>query len=138
VSIVLNVGTAHIGEFGTREATAAAKSELLHGARVAIVNADDALVSAMPVAPETRVVRFGTSPEADVRASDVTTDAGGHASFTIDGRRVALRLVGAHQVHNALAALAAARVVGVADDAARALLAGAEPSPRWRLGGDER
>jgi UDP-N-acetylmuramoyl-tripeptide--D-alanyl-D-alanine ligase len=138
VSIVLNVGTAHIGEFGTREATAAAKSELLHGARVAVVNADDPLVAAMPVAPETRVVRFGTAPEADVRATDITTDAHGRASFTVAGHRLGLRLVGAHQVHNALAALAAARVVGVSDEAARSLLAEAEPSSRWRMEVHER
>ncbi len=58
VAAVLNVGTAHIGEFGSREAIARAKGEIveaLDADGTAVLNADDELVAAM--APRTSASR---------------------------------------------------------------------------------
>ncbi|MDF2805228.1 MAG: UDP-N-acetylmuramoyl-tripeptide--D-alanyl-D-alanine ligase [Cellulosimicrobium sp.] len=139
VSVVLVVGSAHLGEFGGIEAVARAKSELVTGLApggVAVLNADDLRVAAMADLAPGEVVTFGTIPAADVRAEDLAIDRTGRASFTLrvrpgasgDGRsreeahaRVTLGLVGEHHVTNALAAATAALRLGVAptDVAAR-------------------
>src|SRR5262249_4451237 len=65
IGVVLNVGTAHLGEFGSREVVARAKGELVEALPadgVAVLNADDPLVSAMAGRTDARVVRFGTGP----------------------------------------------------------------------------
>ncbi|KZM79134.1 UDP-N-acetylmuramoyl-tripeptide--D-alanyl-D-alanine ligase [Cellulosimicrobium sp. I38E] len=139
VSVVLVVGSAHLGEFGGIEAVARAKSELVAGLApggVAVLNADDLRVAAMAELAPGEVVTFGTIPAADVRAEDLGIDRTGRASFTLrvrpgaagDARpaeethaRATLGLVGEHHVTNALAAATAALRLGVAlpDVAAR-------------------
>jgi UDP-N-acetylmuramoyl-tripeptide--D-alanyl-D-alanine ligase len=124
VGVVLNVGAAHIGEFGSVEQTALAKGELVEALPAdgaAILNADDPLVAGMaPRAGAARVVLFGESAAARVRATDVTLDERGRASYRLDGHPVRLRVVGRHQVSNTLAAAAVAVHLGmpVADVAA--------------------
>ncbi|CAM5528645.1 UDP-N-acetylmuramoyl-tripeptide--D-alanyl-D-alanine ligase OS=Streptomyces alboniger OX=132473 GN=murF PE=3 SV=1 [Streptomyces alboniger] len=71
IGLVLNVGSAHIGEFGGREQIAQAKGELveyLPEDGTAVLNADDPLVLAMASAMKAKVILFGESGEADVRA----------------------------------------------------------------------
>lgn len=124
VAIVLVVGAAHVGEFGGLEATARAKSEIVTGlvpGGVAVLNADDARVAAMASLAPGDVVTFGLSGAAQVRAVDVRLGEGGRPQLTLVDARgdeprsvpVRLRLVGEHHVHNALAAAAAALVVGL-------------------------
>ncbi len=140
VGVVLNVGTAHLGEFGRVEVTAAAKAELVARTPVAVLNADDALVREM-ASPGRRVL-FGEGPGADVLATDVRLDAGGRASFTLSagGRDapVSLRLVGAHLVSDALAAAAVALHLGQPLPRVALLLSAAEPASRWRMEVTER
>ncbi|MDP9496559.1 MAG: UDP-N-acetylmuramoyl-tripeptide--D-alanyl-D-alanine ligase [Actinomycetota bacterium] len=145
VAVELNVGTAHLGEFGSQEAIAQAKGELVEAVQphrespgVVVLNDDDPLVRAMAQrAPEgARVVRYGTGPDADVRAEDVQLDDAGRPSFvlvTTGGRAdVRLGLVGEHAVSNALAAAAAAlHVVELHTVAGR--LETARPVSRWRM-----
>ncbi len=144
VAIVLVVGRAHVGEFGGIEATARAKSELVTGLApggVAVLNADDARVSAMARLAPGEVVTFGFAPTAQVRAADVRLVDGGHPHLTlVDARAAAarsvpvrLRLVGEHQVHNALAAAAATLVVGLDLDAVADGLAGADALSPHRM-----
>ena len=60
IAVVLNVGTAHLGEFGSREAIAATKAELpqaVPASGAVILNVDDATVAAMAEATAARVVR---------------------------------------------------------------------------------
>lgn len=140
VAVVLNVGAAHVGEFGSRERTAQAKGELveaLPAEGVAVLNADDPLVAAMATRTSARVVTYGATPDAQVRAQDVRLDSG-RAHFELcdpEGGTapVALRLVGAHQVGNALAAASVGLVVGLPVDVVADALSTAEPASRWRM-----
>ncbi|WP_229075779.1 UDP-N-acetylmuramoyl-tripeptide--D-alanyl-D-alanine ligase [Actinoplanes sp. DH11] len=119
IGVVLNVGAAHIGEFGSVEGTALAKGELVEALPadgVAVLNADDPLVAAMASRTSARVVRTGEH-DADVRATDVRLDASGRASFVLHagGRSgpVRLAVAGRHQVANTLAAAAVALHAGM-------------------------
>ncbi|GAA2479988.1 UDP-N-acetylmuramoyl-tripeptide--D-alanyl-D-alanine ligase [Terrabacter carboxydivorans] len=140
VAIVLNVGTAHIGEFGSRENIARAKSELpqsVPAEGLSILNADDAFVAAMAAGLASRVQLVGLDPEADVRAVDVTLDERGRAAYTIVSpqgtARVSLQQSGAHHVGNSLAVAAAALELGLSLDQVVAGLCAAEPASRWRM-----
>ncbi len=145
VSVVLNVGKAHVGEFGSQDAIAAAKGELVEalGADgVAVLNADDPRVAAMAGRTQARVLRFGTGASADVRLTDVRLDSGGRPGFLLRNEEeeveVQLRLVGAHQALNAAAAAAAALACGLRlPDVGRAL-AGVAALSRWRMEVSER
>jgi UDP-N-acetylmuramoyl-tripeptide--D-alanyl-D-alanine ligase len=154
--VVLNVGHAHAGEFGGLDQVALAKGELVEalpgagGAAggVAILNADDPRVLAMAARTQARVVTFSALgsdaprrapdvPAPDVRAADVRLDELGRPSFTLltpDGSApVTLRLHGAHNVPNALAAAALAREFGLSlADIADGLSAAVARS-RWRM-----
>src|SRR6185503_15393626 len=111
IGVVLNVGSAHLGEFGSREAIATAKGELveaLPSEGTAVLNADDPLVAAMASRTAARIVTFGEAATADVRASDVVLDELGRPAFTLhigaESANIRMRLVGGHHVSNALAA----------------------------------
>ncbi|MBE7188182.1 UDP-N-acetylmuramoyl-tripeptide--D-alanyl-D-alanine ligase [Jatrophihabitans endophyticus] len=145
IGVVLNVGSAHLGEFGSREAIAQAKGELVEALPadgLAVLNADDPLVLAMRSRTAARVVTVGRSPGADVRAEDVRLDALGHASFTLvaaQGRaEVTLRHAGAHHVANALAVAAVGLDRGMTPDAVALALGQAAPISRWRMETTER
>ncbi len=144
IAVVLNVGSAHLGEFGSREVVAAAKSELVQAlspSGVAVLNADDPAVVAMAALAPGRVVIVGRSPSADVRAEDVRLDDQARARFDLvsdlpgaTGRAaVQLRLHGEHHVANALAVAAVALLQGLSVDATAASLASATPTSRWRM-----
>ena len=145
IGVVLNVGSAHLGEFGSREAIAQAKGELVEALPadgLAVLNADDRLVSAMRARTPARVVTVGLSPDADVRAEDVELDDLGRASFAliVKGSRtpITLRHSGAHHVGNALAAAAVALECGMTPEAIAVTLGQAVPISRWRMETTER
>jgi UDP-N-acetylmuramoyl-tripeptide--D-alanyl-D-alanine ligase len=140
VSLVLNVGKAHLGEFGTQADIAAAKGELVEALAddgVAVLNADDPLVAAMATRTRARTLTFGAGEDADVRLSDVRLDHEGRPQLTLthDGARIPLflRLVGEHQARNAAAAAAAAAAVGIPLEDAGRVLSGIESLSRWRM-----
>ncbi|CAO5167789.1 UDP-N-acetylmuramoyl-tripeptide--D-alanyl-D-alanine ligase [Frankia sp. AiPs1] len=146
VAAILNVGSAHVGEYADgRAGIARAKGELAESATDAVIlNADDPLVTGMVarVRPGVEVITFGLADRpdprtADVRAADVRVDEAGRASFTLvaAGERhpVTLGLVGAHQVPNALAAAAVALRLGLPPARAAATLTAARARSRWRM-----
>ncbi len=143
IGVVLNIGSAHLGMFGSQEAIALAKGELVEAlppaadGGVAILNADDPLVAAMSARTTARVVTVGESAGAQVRAIDVQLDDLGRARFSLQAEgavaRVALRLIGAHQVGNALAAAAIALECGMPLEVTAAALSDATPRSRWRM-----
>ncbi len=139
IGVVLNVGSAHLGEFGSREAIELAKGELveaLPSSGLAVLNADDPPVAAMRSRTVARVTTFGRSPGADVRADHVETVAG-RSSFvlatSVGSARVALGLLGEHQVSNALAAAAVGLELGLGLDSVARVLTSARPRSRWRM-----
>jgi UDP-N-acetylmuramoyl-tripeptide--D-alanyl-D-alanine ligase len=140
VAVVLNVGVAHLGVFGSRERIALAKGEIVEALTrdgLAVLNGDDDQVAAMASRTDARVVRCGVGSAADYRAVDVTVDDAGRASFTLqtpygDGE-VGLRLVGEHMVGNALACAAVACELGMPVADAAAALSDAEAASRGRM-----
>jgi len=149
--VVLNVGHAHAGEFGGLDQVARAKGELpeaLPADGVAILNADDPRVLAMAARTVARVVTFSASPltrmplqshvpQPSVRAADIRLDELGRPSFTLltpeGSAPVTLRLHGAHNVPNALAAAALARELGLGLDGIADGLGAAVARSRWRM-----
>lgn len=120
IGVVINVGVAHLGEFGSVDAIAAAKAELpqsLPAGGVAVLNADDHRVVAMADSTPARVVLAGEDPSASVRAVDVTVDTMGRARFTLvtaaGSQPVRLAVAGRHQVGNSLLAAAVAIEAGL-------------------------
>ncbi|GLZ53361.1 UDP-N-acetylmuramoyl-tripeptide--D-alanyl-D-alanine ligase [Actinomycetospora sp. NBRC 106378] len=146
IGAVLNVGSAHLGEFGSREAIAQAKGELVEALPadgVAVLGADDPVVAAMRRRTAARVVHAGRAPEADVRAVDETIDDEGRARFRlvtpVGEADVALGLRGAHQVDNALVAAAIAlEATGLDVGTIASALGAAVPRSRWRMEVGER
>jgi len=139
ISVVLKVGLAHAGEFGGIEATQRAKSEIvreLPASAVAVLNADDSRVAEMAGMTRARVVWFGLSPDAQVRARDVRATASGtRFTLDVDGavHEVALRILGEHHVSNALAALAVARELGIPMERAIPAIEAVPRAERWRM-----
>jgi UDP-N-acetylmuramoyl-tripeptide--D-alanyl-D-alanine ligase len=140
IGAVLNVGSAHLGEFGSQEQIAKTKGELVEALPadgVAILNADDPLVAAMADRTRARVVYVGEAETAQVRAVDVRTDEQVRPRFTLVTAHgtadVALAVHGVHQVGNALTAAAVALELGMPlADVARGL-AEAAPVSRRRM-----
>jgi UDP-N-acetylmuramoyl-tripeptide--D-alanyl-D-alanine ligase len=140
--VVLNVGHAHAGEFGGLERIAVAKGELVEALPadgVAVLNADDPRVLAMASRTRARVVTFSVvaGSAGDFRAVDVRLDEMGRASFTLvtpsGSAPVALRVYGAHQVPNSLAAAALAAELGLGLDEIADGLSTAVARSRWRM-----
>ncbi|WP_028658950.1 UDP-N-acetylmuramoyl-tripeptide--D-alanyl-D-alanine ligase [Nocardioides insulae] len=157
IGIVLNVGLAHVGEFGSQEAIAEAKGELvecLPSNGTAVLNADDERVDAMATRTGARILRFGQGhgqdhgqgqqdqrpgqgTAADVRVEGLSLDRLGRPSFDLvtSAARVpvTMRLVGAHQAGNAAAAAAAALAAGLTPAQIGAALASVTSLSPWRM-----
>jgi UDP-N-acetylmuramoyl-tripeptide--D-alanyl-D-alanine ligase len=149
--VVLNVGRAHAGEFGGLDQVARAKGELVEALPpdgVAILNADDPRVLAMSARTSARIVTFGCThathtphqsraPQPSFLAADIRLDDLGRPSFTLltpDGSApVSLRLHGAHNVPNALAAAALASELGLSLGEISGGLGAAVARSRWRM-----
>jgi UDP-N-acetylmuramoyl-tripeptide--D-alanyl-D-alanine ligase len=145
IGVVLNVGTAHLGEFGSRTAVAQAKGELVEALPddgLAVLNADDDAVMAMASRTSARVVTFGLGTRADVRAVDVVLDDLARPTFrmltALGEVEVSLSLHGVHHVSNALAATAVALELGFDLEAVAAGLAEVKAVSRWRMQVSER
>ncbi len=140
VGVVLNVGVAHLGEFGSREQIARAKAELVESLPddgVAVLNADDPLVLAMGDRTRARRLTFGRSDLADVRVQRLTTGPTGAPAFDLvhAGRTagVTLRSLGVHAASNAAAAATVALGLGLELDQVAAALCDAVVTSQWRM-----
>jgi UDP-N-acetylmuramoyl-tripeptide--D-alanyl-D-alanine ligase len=120
IAVVLNAQEAHLEGFGSLDGVARTKGEIyqaLPSEGVGIVNADSNYLPLwMDFLQRRRVISFGRSISADVRASDVCNNGALGCSFTLhcgdDTSAVNLSLPGEHNIDNALAACAAALAVG--------------------------
>jgi UDP-N-acetylmuramoyl-tripeptide--D-alanyl-D-alanine ligase len=140
IGVVLNVGSAHLGEFGSPDAIARAKGELveaLPAEGTAVLTAEDPRVRGMAPRTRARVLLVGRTAAAGVRAVDVALDGAARARFTLvaggEHHPVALQVVGEHQVANALSAAGAALAAGMSPGAVAAALSAAGPRSRWRM-----
>lgn len=140
VGVELQVGLAHIGEFGSRDAIRVAKQELveeLPATGTAVLNADDSRVRTMAEHTPARVVWFGRSEDSDVRILDVSRQEARLRVVlrTPDTEQLSVEvgLVGEHNAWNIAAAVAAARAVGVSDAQIAAGLATVHHGERWRM-----
>ena len=140
IGVVLNVGTAHLGEFGSREAIARTKSELPQAvprSGVAVLNVDDPAVAAMAEVTAARVVRVSRNSQTDVWAGPVTLDELARPQFALhsadDVVDVTLAVHGDHQVSNALCAAAVALECGATLEQVAAALADAGPVSGHRM-----
>ncbi|MEX1100803.1 MAG: UDP-N-acetylmuramoyl-tripeptide--D-alanyl-D-alanine ligase [Actinomycetota bacterium] len=137
--IVTNVGQAHLATFGSVDSIARAKREVVEALAddgLAVLNRDDPRVIAFSRGLRSRIVTFGRSRAADVRATCVRLGADARARFTLVTRQgavpVVLPLPGAHMVPNALAASAAALGLGLTPVQCAEGLRAAKTS-RWRM-----
>lgn len=145
VGVVINVGHAHLGEFGSVAGIAQAKGELVESLAAdgwAVLNGEDPNVAVMASRTKARVASFavdGPPGSGDLRvwAERIEADPLQRHSFllcTDAGRApVGLRVAGAHQVGNALAAAAAGLALGLRLPGIAAALSAAEPASRWRM-----
>ncbi len=145
VALVLNVGKAHVGEYGSQEAIAEAKGEIVEAlpeGGVAVLNADDPLVAAMATRTRAAVRTYGESRHADVRFGGVELDDLGRPGFDLAARdstvRVQLQVVGEHHAGNAAAAAAVALALDLPLDAVADSLGRATALSRGRMEVHER
>lgn len=139
IGIVLKVGLAHAGEFGGIDAVQRAKAEMvtdLPPTAVALLHGDDPRVAEMAAMTAARVVTFGIGDGNDIRADDVHARRNGTTfQYVADGRStpVSLKILGEHHVVNALAALAAAGILGIPPERAVPAIEAVPRAERWRM-----
>ena len=139
IGVVLRVAAAHLGEFGSLENIAQAKSEMISSLAsdgIAILGDYDSFTPQMKDLQPAKVLSFGENAHNDVRAADIEL-RDGRAHFdlvTPDGRSpVALRLLGMHQIANALAAATIAHAVGMDSEEISGALSLAQSNAAWRM-----
>lgn len=121
IGVITNVGAAHLETLAGLDGVARAKGELVAGLQggVAVVNLDDPRVAVLPIANGVKKLTYGLAEEADIRAEAIVEEDNrlGFTLVTRSARRpVILSIPGRHNVHNALAAAAAATELSVTID----------------------
>ena len=136
-SIILNIGTAHAGIFETEDKILNTKSEIircLNKNDVAVLNKEDKTFSQQKT--NARVVSFGLVG-ADVCAKNISLNANAQAQFDLEYKgkvsKVELKLVGAHQVSNSLAAAAVFLDKGIEIDQVTKVLSNSIAKSKWRM-----
>lgn len=149
LGIVLCVGSAHAGEFGSIDNIATAKGELvaaLAPGGCAVLNYDDARVRAMAARSSAPVTFFSSADAAEgaavqggVQARAVRTNGDGQPEFQLSFPGIAgsfevrSKLLGLHHVTNLLAAASAAHALGVAPGTIAASLSSQVAASRHRM-----
>ena len=139
IGIVLAVGTAHFAEFGSQRAIAETKAELIQsltGKGIAILGTYDEFTPAMAGLHKGAVLTFGEKSDVDVRAADIEIREGRpHFDLVTKAGRdaVGMRLVGAHQIANALAVAAVGTALALPIELIASSLSTAELSSKWRM-----
>jgi UDP-N-acetylmuramoyl-tripeptide--D-alanyl-D-alanine ligase len=137
IGVVLTVGTAHLGEFGSVEAIAETKSELIQKLMpegIAILGSYDKYTPAMASLHTGRVINFGAGCE--IRATDIEIREGRpHFDLVTPAGRdaVGMRIVGEHQIANALAVAAVGTALNLPIELIASSLSTAENSSKWRM-----
>jgi UDP-N-acetylmuramoyl-tripeptide--D-alanyl-D-alanine ligase len=134
ISLITNVGRAHLEFLGSLEGVARAKGELWEELRVEDwigVNADDERVVRLAASAPCRKKSFGIEKTAEIRAEGIGLDEGRGVRFDLcaSGRkvRVSLTVFGRHNVYNALAAASLAEILGLGPEEIAAGLEAFQP-----------
>lgn len=140
ISVVTNVGQAHIGEVGSIENIAIAKSEIvvdLTASDFAVLNNDDLRVRNMANVTKAKVITYGFTVQADFNAQNIVTKPDGACEFTLvhgnESAFVSLQIPGEHNVYNALAAAAVAKTLGMSIPQVATALNGVTIKSKWRM-----
>lgn len=139
IGVVLTVGTAHIGEFGSQEVIAKTKSELIQSLDkdgIAILGNYDEFTPKMASLHQGQVILFGEKADTQVRAADVEMREGRpHFDLVTPAGRdaVGMRAVGAHQVSNALAVAAVGTALSLPLELIASSLSTGEIASKWRM-----
>jgi UDP-N-acetylmuramoyl-tripeptide--D-alanyl-D-alanine ligase len=139
IAVVLRVGMAHVGEFGSIEAIAKTKSELVSSLSengIAILGQYDSYTKAMKSLHTGRTITFGTDHSDEVRATEIEMREGcPHFDLVTPAGRAAvgLRIVGEHQISNALACAAVGTALGLSIDSIATALSTALIESKWRM-----
>lgn len=117
LGIITNIGPAHLESMESLEKIAQAKFELLDNMplpNTAVLNADDEFLAQRIKEAKEETISFAINNKADFKASEITTTDEGYIGFKLNGRlNVNLKLLGEHNVYNALAAFAVGAHMGV-------------------------
>jgi UDP-N-acetylmuramoyl-tripeptide--D-alanyl-D-alanine ligase len=116
VGVFTNIAPAHLQSMGTIDAIAIAKHELIEGLPddgVAIINADDKILSSWIKNIKQQVITYGINEQADYRASQIMMNNDGASTFIVKGSEFTLNFPGSHNVYNAAAAIATASIFDI-------------------------
>ncbi len=118
-ALITNIGSGHIGFFGSQEAIYREKTslwkELAPGSTI-FVNIDDHFLRRYRRS-DVKTITVGAGEPAQVRGKVVATDPQGRITMRLsDGLEIHLSIPGRHQLHNALFAIAVGRELGIADE----------------------
>jgi len=121
VTLINNIGPAHIAEFGSIDNVARAKGEIHQGLMpngTAVINDDDEYAHFWDgLLIGKKILRFSIEKPSDLHAKEITLDADGRASFILvlptGEAKVQLQIPGIHAVRNALAAAACCYAIGI-------------------------
>jgi UDP-N-acetylmuramoyl-tripeptide--D-alanyl-D-alanine ligase len=122
VALVNNTGTAHIGELGSREAIARAKGEIFEGLvedGVAVINTNDNFAGYWKSLNKNRkIISFGFNEDSDVSASFQIQNVNSQIMLKTPSGCIQfnLKMLGEHNVRNALAASAVAVALGISNE----------------------
>ena len=130
IAIITNIGYAHVGLFGSLDATTRAKLEIADGLAFdgfLLCNGDDPRLVAGARSRGIRTEYFGYGPRCAIRPEKVSFDQSRGLSFTLDGREFTLKVPGRHFLYSALPAVFLGRRCGVPDDRIARTLAALRP-----------
>lgn len=131
VAVITNIGDAHVGYFGSRDAIAREKGSILGHMSAdghAVLPRDDDYFEKLSAIVQGRLSSFGRSPAADFRLANVSF-ANGLLSFTVNGEPVSLAAVGDYNAMNACAAFAVGDICGVEPARQREAFLSVRPTP---------
>lgn len=130
-AVITNIGPSHLENFSDLDGVYLEKKSILDSlgkGSFAVVNGDDPYLSSIK-AKKFRLIKYGFTPANDIRGSSIHA---GHRRIMFrvnDGLDAAIGLLGNHNVHNALAAIAVAKEFGVAATQIKRALLKLKPGP---------
>jgi UDP-N-acetylmuramoyl-tripeptide--D-alanyl-D-alanine ligase len=117
LGVITNIGPAHLESMRSLEKIAQAKFELLDNmpsSHTSVLNADDEFLAKRIEDGKEKCISFAIRNEADFKASELTTTDEGYIGFKVNDKLdINLKLLGDHNVYNALAAFAVGTLLGV-------------------------